>query len=248
MHAPLNCSAVAAPPRRATRLQDALSLSTWCTIPSQDLENVSRPVNAFSPRSLKTRVTLFTLAIFLAGLWSLALYASYMLRADLQQLLGDQQRATLTLMSEEMNQELNDRLRALEQVARSISAATLADTSAMQALLEQQTVFLGLFSGGTFTVDAQGTATASTPRSAARTDVNFMDRDHIAAALKQGKLTVSTPVLGKMLKLPVVSMAAPIRDAQGKVVGALVGVISLGSANFLDRLSKFPPARPEVTP
>ena len=41
-------------------------------------------MNAFSPRSLKTRVTLFTLAIFLAGLWSLALYASEMLRADLQ--------------------------------------------------------------------------------------------------------------------------------------------------------------------
>ncbi len=222
---------------------DALSLPIWRHFAPQDLETVCRLVTSIAPRSLKTRVTLFTLAIFLSGLWSLALYASYMLRADLQQLLGDQQRATLTLMSEEMNQELNDRLRALEQVARSISAATLADTSAMQALLEQQTVFLGLFSGGTFTTDAQGTATASTPRSAARTDVNFMDRDHIAAALKQGKLTVSTPVLGKMLKLPVVSMAAPIRDAQGKVVGALVGVISLGSANFLDRLSKFPPGK-----
>ena len=33
-------------------------------------------------RSIKTRVTLFTLAIFLISLWSLALYASRVLRAD----------------------------------------------------------------------------------------------------------------------------------------------------------------------
>ena len=243
MHAPLNCSAVAAPPRRATRLQDALSLSTWCTIPSQDLENVSRPVNAFSPRSLKTRVTLFTLAIFLAGLWSLALYASEMLRADLQRLLGDQQRATLALMSEEIDQELGDRLHALELLAKDISPATLTDFPAMQALLERQAIFLGLFNGGTFVTDAQGTASASTPRSASRKGVNYMERDHIAAALKHGKSIISTPVLGKMLKVPVFSMAAPIHDAQGQVIGALVGVILLEKANFLERISKYAPGK-----
>ncbi len=43
----------------------------------------------FPWRSLKTRVTLFTLAIFLASIWSLAFYASRMLRAEMQRLLGD---------------------------------------------------------------------------------------------------------------------------------------------------------------
>ena len=34
--------------------------------------------------SLKTRITLATLAIFVAGLWSLSYYASSMLRQDME--------------------------------------------------------------------------------------------------------------------------------------------------------------------
>lgn len=41
-------------------------------------------------RSLKTRVTLFSLVIFVLSLWVLAYYASKMLRTDMEQLLGDQ--------------------------------------------------------------------------------------------------------------------------------------------------------------
>ncbi|MGB7645510.1 MAG: hypothetical protein WBM22_08655 [Pseudomonas fluorescens] len=42
-------------------------------------------------RSLKTRVTLFSLVIFALSLWALAYYAAKMLHTDLEQLLGDQQ-------------------------------------------------------------------------------------------------------------------------------------------------------------
>jgi PAS domain S-box-containing protein len=37
---------------------------------------------------------------------------------------------------------------------------------------------------------------------------------------------------------PVFGMAVPIRDAQGKVIGVLVGVISLGFPNFLDKITE----------
>jgi hypothetical protein len=51
----------------------------------------------FQWRSLKTRVTIFTLAIFLVSLWSLAFYAGRMLRQDMQRLLGEQQFSTVLL-------------------------------------------------------------------------------------------------------------------------------------------------------
>ena len=40
-------------------------------------------------RSLKTRVTLLTLGIFLLSLWLLAFYISRIQRDDMQRLLGD---------------------------------------------------------------------------------------------------------------------------------------------------------------
>ena len=50
--------------------------------------------NIFRWRSLKIRVTVFTLTIFLASIWSLAFYANRMLHEDMQRLLGEQQLST----------------------------------------------------------------------------------------------------------------------------------------------------------
>jgi PAS domain S-box-containing protein len=49
--------------------------------------------------SLKTRVTLFTLAIFLLSIWSLSFYVSQMLREDMQRLSGEQQFSAVSKMA-----------------------------------------------------------------------------------------------------------------------------------------------------
>ncbi len=194
-------------------------------------------------RSLKTRVTVFTLVIFLACIWSLWLYASQMLRQDMQQMLGEQQLSSVSLVAADINQEFTDRLQALQTVAASISPGLLRDGPALQTLLGQQAVFQGLFNAGTFATDIQGTAVASLPVAIGRVGVNYLDRDHVATALREGKATISQPVIGKKLNSPVISLATPIRDASGEVIGALVGVINLSAPNFLDRLSLNRPGR-----
>ena len=50
----------------------------------------------FQWRSLKTRITLSTLAIFLVGIWTLSFYASAVLRDDMTVLLGEQQVAAVS--------------------------------------------------------------------------------------------------------------------------------------------------------
>src|SRR5512141_1945586 len=93
--------------------------------------------NYFPHLSLKTRATLLTLVIFLAGMWSLAFYAGRILREDMQQLLGEQQFSTVSLLGAQVNNELTMRLRVLEQytVAR-ITPAIRDNAMAMQTLLE----------------------------------------------------------------------------------------------------------------
>src|SRR5665647_18575 len=118
-------------------------------------------LTVLSRHSVKTRVTFFTLAIFLIGLWSLAFYASRMLREDMQRLLGEQQFSTVSILAAEVNQALEDRLKALETVAGSMTPAMLGHAPAMQALLTQNAVFQAFFSGGTFVVQRDGTAMAS---------------------------------------------------------------------------------------
>ena len=188
-------------------------------------------------RSLKTRVTLFSLAIFTLSLWALAVYATKMLHTDMEQLLGDQQLSTVTLVAANIDQELRDRLTALEHIAADFDENELSSPTRLQANLERRSVLPLLFNGGHFVTDAAGTATASIPVELGRIGINYLRSDNVAAALGEGKSAIGALEVGKVLRVPVFSFAVPIRNAQGKVMGSLVGVINLSTDNFLDKIT-----------
>jgi PAS domain S-box-containing protein len=188
-------------------------------------------------RSLKTRVTLFSLVIFALSLWVLSYYASKMLRADMEQLLGDQQLSTVALVAANIDQELKDRLTALERIAADFKEKEFRSPVVMQDNLERRSILPMLFNGGYFVTDAAGTATASIPVKVGRIGINYGLSNNVAAALGEGKSAIGALEIGKVLRVPVFSLAVPIRNAQGKVVGSLVGVVNLSADNFLDRIT-----------
>ncbi len=189
-------------------------------------------------RSLKTRVTLFTLAIFVLSIWATTFFASRLLQGDMQRLLGEQQFSTVSVIASNVNDRLSDRLRALEAVAVQIDADLLAHTVKLQTRLAERPILPIMFNAGTFITGADGVAIASLPVSAGRIGVSYLDRDFIVAALREGRTSIGRPVIGKQLKSPIIVMAAPIRDRQGKVIGALAGVTDLSQPNFLDEITE----------
>ena len=194
--------------------------------------------NIFLRRSLKARVSLFTLIIFLVSIWVLAFYTSNYLRQDMQHMLSDQQFSTISLLAAEVNDELETRMEALKKISEQITSATLANPVALQTLLEQRVVFQTLFNGGTFVTGIDGVVIASVPVSTGRIGVSYMEREHISAALKEGKTSISKPLIGKTSMTPVFGMVTPIRNFEGKVMGALVGVIELSKHNFIDLITQ----------
>ena len=187
--------------------------------------------------SLKTRITLATLLIFLAGIWSLSFYVSQMLRKDMEMLLGEQQFSTVSLLAGQVNRELETRIQALQLVAETSAPAMLEGPAAMQTLIEQHPVAQALFNGGIYVTRSDGIAIADLPASSKRLGIDYSDRDYIVAALKEGKSIISRPVMGRASRSPVFVAAAPIRDDQGNVIGALAGVTQLGIPNFLDNIT-----------
>jgi PAS domain S-box-containing protein len=194
-------------------------------------------------RSLKTRITLFSLVIFVLSLWALAYYASKMLRTDMEQLLGDQQLSTVTLVAANIDQGLKDRLTALEMIAADFGKRELIAPAIQQDNLERRSILPFLFNGGFFITDAAGIATASVPVNVGRIGINYSLSKNVAAALGEGKSAIGALEIGKVLGVPVFSLAVPIRDVQGKVIGSLVGVINLSSDNFLDKIISNPYGR-----
>ncbi|WP_428826045.1 EAL domain-containing protein [Azonexus sp. IMCC34842] len=195
-------------------------------------------LSIFQNWSLKTRATLFTLAIFLGGLWTLALYASQMLHNDMQRLLGEQQVSTVTFIAAEINRELGDRLSALKATAKIISPTVLSGPTTIQDFLEQRPVLQNQFNGGIAVLDRTGTAIADVPRTAGRIGVNYQDVESVATVLREGKAMIARPVMGKKLRAPIFTMLVPILDAEGGVVGVLSGITNLSTPNFLDQITE----------
>jgi diguanylate cyclase (GGDEF)-like protein/PAS domain S-box-containing protein len=195
-------------------------------------------LNRFQWRSLNTRITLVTLAIFLVSIWSLALYAVSALRADMQRILGQQQISTVTMVAAEIDAKLALRFDALQRIANLIDTPLLEQPAALQKLLEERLLLKVMFNAGAFVTRLDGHAIAAVPRSSGRLGVNYLDTDNIAAALREGKSSIGRPSLGAESKNPVLSVAVPIRDARGRVIGALAGVIDLALPNFLEQITQ----------
>jgi len=195
-------------------------------------------LKTFQWRSLKTRVTIFALAIFLISNGALALYVSRMHRDDMQRQMGEQQFATVSLVAAEVDYELNDRLGILEKTAEYVSPA-LSDTNlSAQSRLEGQ-VLQGQFNGGVVVYRPDGAVIANTLRATGTQGVDYLDAEHLAAVLKQGKSTIGRPFMDNQRQAPIFAMTVPIRDAQGNVKGAMVGLTDLSKPNFLEKFAGY---------
>ena len=194
------------------------------------------PSKATPRHSLKTRITLISLVIFVLGLWSLSFYASQMLRTDMQRLLGEQQSSTVSLVAAQVNGELASRLGALQSVASSSTQAMQAGPAAMQTLIAQLPVLQTLFNGGVIAYDANGAKVADFQGPSQAPRISHLNEEVIATALHDGRATIGRPVRSETMQTPIFCMAAPIRDAQGKIIGVLAGVTNLAIPNFLDGL------------
>jgi diguanylate cyclase (GGDEF)-like protein/PAS domain S-box-containing protein len=189
-------------------------------------------------QSLKTRLTLFTLAIFLVGIWALSFYATRLLKSDMEHVLGDQQFQTVSLVASQINEELQVRQEWLVQIAQKIDADMVSKPAALQAYLEQRMVLLQMFNGGVFATGIDGTAIADVPLANDRIGTNYLDRESVSIPLKEGKTLIGRPALGKKLGAPIFSIVTPLRDGAGLVIGTLVGTINLGKPNFLDKITQ----------
>jgi PAS domain S-box-containing protein len=187
--------------------------------------------------SLKARVTLGTLLVLLVSVGLIGAFATSHLRSDLEQELGAQQLAAVSLLAAQIDQGMGERLGTLEAVASQIQPSMLADAAAMQQYLASRPRLVQLFNAGFFVARADGTVIADFPVSANRLGTNVRQNDFLVQVLANGKPTVGRAEPGSSPPAPTLPLAAPIRDAQGHVAGALVSMVDLGKPNFLIRIT-----------
>ncbi len=193
--------------------------------------------SAVPPRqSLKTRITLATLAIFLMSLWSLSYYASGMLHQDMERLLGDQQLSTVSVVANAIDEDLEEQIRELEHAARALDPSWLKKPAVLQRSMAREIMLQAHFNAGVQVVARDGAMVSEVSQSGSIA-TNPIDNETVRTVLSNGETTIGLPVIDPSRKQPVFSIGTPILDASGEVAGALIGVTTLGQPSFLDKMT-----------
>ncbi len=115
-------------------------------------------LNIFSQHSIKTKITASSLVIFVISIWSLAFYTSRMLREDMERMLSEKQFSVASFMAATVNDELDERLRLLEEISKQITPALLRNPGKRKGDNKPPA---GHRPDGTFNAGRQGTASGS---------------------------------------------------------------------------------------
>ena len=190
--------------------------------------------------SLKTRVIAMSTAILLVCVAVASLAASHVLRGELVELVGQQQLATVAVLADTTQREVRNRLDALEQSAARLGAMAPADSAAIQRRLSADRPAAQMFNGGLFATGPSGIVIAATSGATAPIGQDYRSQDAVAAALASGEPQIMRLTPQARGGAPEIAMAVPMRTAQGRVAGVLVGVTDLAAPNFLDAIVSRP--------
>ncbi|GBG02778.1 hypothetical protein AZSI13_21050 [Azospira sp. I13] len=188
-------------------------------------------------QSLRTRLVLGVLFATVLSMGGVAYVVGNYLRQDMEAAISAQQFSTVSLIASEIDRSVQERLTVLGAAARSLAATGPLDSHQAGEFLRQQAPLGALFNWGLIIVDAEGLAIASEPRALDRTGTHYGDLPFMGTLLRQGESVVTEPMRGKRTGVPVLNIAVPIKDKEGRVRGAVMGITNLDQPNFLDEIS-----------
>ena len=186
--------------------------------------------------SLKTRFAIGMSIGALALVIGMGAISMHFAQEDLMATLSTQQLGLATREASDLDERLKLAVDSLTAAATAIPAGAIVDPDGFRAFESQHPMLLQLFDD-LLIVDAKGVVVADYPARPNRIGVDISDRPYVHRALSFNRTVVSEPVIGKVSRAPTLGIAAPIVNADGKVIALMIGVSRLEESNLLAGLS-----------
>jgi len=191
------------------------------------------PVNP----TLKLKLTLGAVCLGVLLLVLQAVVQFYGLRADLVRQIEGEQFALVSDLARELDSKIDERLEALARAGTTIPLAALADPPALERHLRREAALLSLVDD-LYIFDAKGVLLVDWPEKPGRRALDMSGRDYIQAVQRTLEPTISQPILGKSTGQPIVVLAAPVFDGQGRLAAIMGGVLNLNKSTLLGALAQ----------
>jgi diguanylate cyclase (GGDEF)-like protein/PAS domain S-box-containing protein len=181
--------------------------------------------------SLKARLILMTVGLFVVFIWVLAFLSATVLHSQLEKLLSEQQLANTRRVAGQVDEQLKDNIDGLTRAAAGLPGAL--NYEALQALLAQRPYLHIAFSAGIAVVGLDGVIIADYPVAPGRRGLYVGDRNYFRRVVDTGQPYIDKPVIGRALQRTVLTTAVPVLGADGRVRAVMTGFTDLNAPNFL---------------
>jgi len=186
--------------------------------------------------SLKFRAAIAITLLFLALVVVIALLQARFVRSAIVAEVAGRQAAQVERAADNLDQRLEVNLRALEGEAAVLPPEILAHPEQLPLYLAKEASLLVLFDA-VLVMSPTGEVLADSPEVERRRGLQVGDREFFKRSMATLKPVISAPYLGRATQRPEVIMMAPVRDANGRLLGFLAGTLDLLRPNFLGRLA-----------
>ncbi|WP_346799292.1 diguanylate cyclase [Halomonas sp. Bachu 37] len=140
-----------------------------------------------------------------------------------------------TLVADEVTQQMENRIRAMEQLANSLGPRD--DPGWLRTELSRHAPLLEWFEGIVIG-DAEGRILADWPVVEGRVGLSTSSLEYFQMMRGTLQPYVSEPFVGRASGMPMVLVGAPRNNEQGEFSGFVGGLVSLDSSGLFDRLSR----------
>ncbi len=186
--------------------------------------------------SLRTQIGLAAGLFLILILVSQALLLFSAARDELKQSLSGQLEVLVNQVATELDDKVLMRVAFLEAMARKFPQSALQNVSEAERYFRDSAI-LSILIDDLYLFSAEGSLLVDWPIAPGRRGLDMTDRDYIQGVIHKGQTTVSKPIMGRATKQPMVVIAVPIRNAEGKLMGILGGVVNLQKSRLLEPLS-----------
>ena len=185
--------------------------------------------------SIVLRILFLGFAIVLIGTLARYFILSQFLREDLDKVVASQQQALASYVARDVDSKIVERRDLLQRRAVSLPRQLLGQPRQLRAWLQERHELHPLFNQGLLLVEPRGAILADFPERPLQARINLAEREYVQVALA-GETSLGRPAPDWLDREPVLPMAAPVRDEQGRVQAALVGLTPLATPGFLNLL------------
>lgn len=193
----------------------------------------------FRFNTIKSRILLLSIVLASIGVVVRQFIALPLMQDNLQELVASQQLSIATYVARDIDHSIAERLSVIGQLAADFPAELAGKPERMRAWIRDRQRTNPLFSSGLLVVRPDGNGLfADYPAIQGRDKLDYAKSDWFVNATRFDKPVMSTPFHGRASGDPIIVFAAPVRDADGRLLTVLAGVALLNGPGFLDRLQE----------